>query len=547
VDLWLGYGLGYLVSIPLVTCLTASGSMGAGPVWMGAFLALVFSTPHYGATLLRVYDRRQDRQRYAVFAVWITAALAALFGIGLFDDWTASLLVTAYVTWSPWHFAGQNYGLAVMNLRRRGVPFDPVTKRDLYISFVLSAVLAILAVHLAGSQKVFAIGASDPSGTIGVLWLGIPLAVVQPVTAVVTLAYVVFLVRAARGLMSKADGAALLPVALLVGTQALWFSVPALATALATTPLPPALAVPLSVAWISSAHAIQYLWVTCYYARRTDETNRAAPFLTRSLVVGACLFSPVFMLYPGFAGEYFPNAAGAAVLVASVVNLHHFALDGAIWKLRDGAVASALLRSAAPDPGEPLNRGRRWGFMRPAVLLVGGAAVVFQLYTFRLASIVAAPDTSLHELHSAARALERMGNAPPDLWARVGELAEQEKPDIAIAAFRRSIRANRQPPPWVADRLAWLLLRHRGDDPRSMKQARRLAVYVSRTLGPERPEGYLTLAASHAAFADWTEAAAVAESGIPVAQESGNDEIARNLRARATLYQRRAAEAGGPP
>ena len=39
------------------------------------------------------------------------------------------------------------------------------------------------------------------------------------------------------------------------------------------------------------------------------------------------------------------------LLVASVVNLHHFVLDGAIWKLRDGRVARVLLRTAE-GPGE---------------------------------------------------------------------------------------------------------------------------------------------------------------------------------------------------
>ena len=40
-----------------------------------------------------------------------------------------TFLVTLYLTWSPWHYTGQNYGLAVMFLRRSGVEVDARTKR----------------------------------------------------------------------------------------------------------------------------------------------------------------------------------------------------------------------------------------------------------------------------------------------------------------------------------------------------------------------------------------------------------------------------------
>ena len=48
-------------------------------------LTLLLGAPHYGATLLRVYEQREDRRRYAVFAVYLTILLAA-----------------AYAAWLPW-------------------------------------------------------------------------------------------------------------------------------------------------------------------------------------------------------------------------------------------------------------------------------------------------------------------------------------------------------------------------------------------------------------------------------------------------------------
>jgi tetratricopeptide (TPR) repeat protein len=53
--------------------------------------------------------------------------------------------------------------------------------------------------------------------------------------------------------------------------------------------------------------------------------------------------------------------AGLSTLVFAIINLHHFMLDGAIWKLRDGKVARALLRDAT-QAGPPANSGPtpRW-------------------------------------------------------------------------------------------------------------------------------------------------------------------------------------------
>ncbi|NNL65950.1 MAG: hypothetical protein HKP30_06905, partial [Myxococcales bacterium] len=496
VDVLLGYGLAYVLSIPLIVALVGSDRLGDGPVWGGAALALVFSTPHYGATLMRVYARPQDRQRYALFTVWITLGLLALFGAGLFSPIVGSLLLTAYVTWSPWHFSGQNYGLSVMYLRRRRIAFDDATKRDLYVSYVLSAILAILAIHLAGSQLVFANGASDDSGIFGVVQLGLPLPLARALTAGLGLAYLFFLLRVARALLRESPAGALVPVLLLVGTQALWFAVPGLAATLVARDLPASLALPLSAVWISTAHAIQYLWVTAYYTKHTGEAPRTSRFLFRSLVAGAFLSLPIFLFLPNLGGRFVPNAAGVAVLVFSVVNLHHFILDGAIWKLRDGKVARALLRSGADDA--PVGGGgRRW--LAGSIAAIGLACVLAQGYALWLSHLAGAPDTPYPILRAATHDLARVGQASPELWARLGKRAEAEgQTDVAIRSYRRAVRDMSQPPAWVADRLAWLLIGERADEPRSVAQAQRLADYVTRALGPDRAEGYQTLAAAHA-------------------------------------------------
>ena len=64
------------------------------------------------------------------------------FTVGLFQPTVGSAIYSIYITWSPWHYAGQNYGLASMFLRRRGVEVTLWTRRALHASFVFSFALA---------------------------------------------------------------------------------------------------------------------------------------------------------------------------------------------------------------------------------------------------------------------------------------------------------------------------------------------------------------------------------------------------------------------
>ena len=146
-DLLVGCGLGYVVLVPILLGYGYATGVRTWPVGAEVAFGMLINAPHYGATVLRVYERSEGRTKYRFFAVYVTLALAVLLAAAFRSVWLASALITIYLTWSPWHFAGQNYGLGLMFLRRRGVEVDPVTKRLFYLSFVLSAALAMLAIH----------------------------------------------------------------------------------------------------------------------------------------------------------------------------------------------------------------------------------------------------------------------------------------------------------------------------------------------------------------------------------------------------------------
>ena len=260
-DLLLGCGVGYAL---LATGLAALPVEPDQLLRWGVLATFVTGMPHYGATLLRVYERRDDRRRYAFFTVWASLAVWLCFVAGVYAPVFGSLFVTLYVTWSPWHYAGQNYGLAVMFLRRRGIAMDAPLKRPLYASFLLSYLLTLLSLH-GGYEAAGYVPFDVLDSSYHIVSLGIPRSVYAVAFPLVLAAYLATLglavARLARG---RALGASL-PAFLLMATQAIWFTVPSVALWLSGA-LVRSEHVVFYFVWVGIAHAVQYLWVTTYYA-----------------------------------------------------------------------------------------------------------------------------------------------------------------------------------------------------------------------------------------------------------------------------------------
>lgn len=367
-DLLLGCGLLYVIAFGLFA--VAGPEIRQGQlVGLAPILVLLFGAPHYGATYLRVYENRSERRRYAVFAVHATVAMALLFVAGLHSPLVGALLLTVYLSWSPWHYTGQNYGLAVMFLRRRGVSLDPLTKRLLHASFTLSFLLAFAVMHESGGAAsdtpVDYTLADAAEGRVRFLPLGIPREVARILLLGLGAGYLAALGAAAVRLLRRAPAADLLPTAALVTTQALWFSAPfALRHWQVSTGIEPLDWQFRShyFVWIAAGHAIQYLWICTWYARSAPRWRGVPAYLGKTFLAGPAVWAlPLIVFAPWALGSFFYEGAVLLVL-ASAINIHHFILDGAIWKLRDSRIASVLLRASEPetsDAREPARWPRR--------------------------------------------------------------------------------------------------------------------------------------------------------------------------------------------
>src|SRR5207245_4271551 len=115
-------------------------------------LALLFSNPLYMATIYRAYHRAEDVRKYRIFTVHITAIVALTLLLSHFWFRALPLIFTLYLTWSPWHYSGQNYGLFMMFARRAGAKPTTAEKRALYAAFLISYVILFLSFHTGSSN-----------------------------------------------------------------------------------------------------------------------------------------------------------------------------------------------------------------------------------------------------------------------------------------------------------------------------------------------------------------------------------------------------------
>jgi tetratricopeptide (TPR) repeat protein len=509
-DLLLGCGLGYALLAGGAALLPVDRTMLLA--W-GVLLSTLTGMPHYGATLLRVYERREDRRRYAFFSVWMTLAVWGAFVAGVYDRAIGSALLTLYLTWSPWHYTGQNYGLCLMFLRRRDVEVTPASKRWVYASFILSYLLVFLAMH-SGSPGA-AYSSSPVAGATEHAYrfhsLGIPPRGVAVLFPAVGLAYLAASLVAGARLLRRASPGALGPAAALAATQAAWFTVPA-CLAFATGVDPRGQGVLLAFTWVAVGHSVQYLWITTWYAAGGRPQRERISYLGRTLLAGAGIWTlPALLFAPWLLGSVSYDL-GLFLLISSAVNLHHFLLDGAIWKLRDGRVARILL--GRPEPaaaGAPLlaiaiateaargvvlpaavkggreataaaiERGLAWlgrdepGFHErrgESLLARGDFAGAVSAYERALAITPTAGAWSglgwvrarQGDAYAARQSFERSLalRSTPDAWVGVGILRELERDaDGALAAYQAALALDPDHVHALAQSGRWWLARHR--------------------------------------------------------------------------------------
>jgi tetratricopeptide (TPR) repeat protein len=316
-------------------------------------LALVFNYPHYMATIYRAYRTREDFSKYKLFTLHLALLMVLVLLFAHVSYQLLALAFTLYLTWSPFHYTGQNFGIALMFARRNGVKTTRSLRWAFYLVFLTSYAMFFLAVHSLTSSDQYILSLGIPFRAARLLWLAMMILFCAAATYSFT------------GFAKQVGWRRLTAPLVMLSTQVVWFVVPTSLTLFTKIDL---LQARSTAGILAVMHSVQYLWITSYYARReaeAEQNNQLSvrpswqPYRYFSLLVlgGIALFIPGPWLASRLAQVDFMSSFLA---FTALVNIHHFLLDGAIWTLRDGRIASLLLNTIASKENSTTEPTRSW-------------------------------------------------------------------------------------------------------------------------------------------------------------------------------------------
>lgn len=311
----------------LLAALAAAGHLAVASTIAFA-LTLMFVGPHYAATYRRAFASAAILRAHPVVTVVAPLGLLAWAVAAVRWPHTAGLAFFAtYVAWAGYHYSGQSLGLAMLYPLRQGARLQPREKRlvafPLYLSWLIS-LLGLLRVGVAARNPAYELTraalASSPLPS-WVLGAG-ALAIAGSLSSV--------------GLLAARRRRAGTPlprqVWAVVATQLLWFGIGL------WNPF-------FNVVLVPVFHGAQYLAITSWHQTRGRSPAFFALYLLTVLVLG-------LLINPGFAALGRAWGGEGPVVAAAVVaflNLHHFLMDGRIWRLRERKVAESF--AVAPAAG----------------------------------------------------------------------------------------------------------------------------------------------------------------------------------------------------
>jgi len=310
-----------------------------GSIMSAAFYGMwLCNWPHFSATSYRLYSSRANIAQFPVTALVVPVLLLAGVIWSMAEPAVvAPYLVKLFLLWSPYHFSGQTYGITLVYARRAGVQFERFEKKAM-AAFIFSTFIYQTARFESATGLVSYFDIQYPA-------LGLPPQFVMATEYWMYGTGAALLIALAR--KSLADGRMIHPMVLLPAvTQVFWFVLGA--------------NVALYYEFVPFFHSLQYLLIA--WAMQLSETQqrlRVSPSRAYAvgesgrwgvinLLGGMVLFWALPRLLANASGMPLSTVEGIAI---AGVQIHHFFVDGVIWKLRDARVSAPLMASLADVTG----------------------------------------------------------------------------------------------------------------------------------------------------------------------------------------------------
>ncbi len=297
---------------------------------LAATLVWVCNYPHFASTNYRLYHSRASIAQYPLTSYVTPMVLtAAVIGCYLSPDEIAPLFIKLYLLWSPYHFSGQTLGITMVYARRTGFVIDGWLRHSLtafiFLTFAVQSAWAEVGLHV------------NPFYGVEYPTLGVPVWLPQMLTKVMWISLAATIALLLWKAINNGPRVPLI-VVLPAFTQYVWF--------VATPAGQFSYMVPFF-------HSLQYLLIAWSVQlkeglaeRQRDPSvkyvwSESARWMAINIAGGYALFWALPHLGSQF-GK--PLVFSTAVMLAAV-QIHHFFVDGVIWRLRNPAARSPLSSS----------------------------------------------------------------------------------------------------------------------------------------------------------------------------------------------------------
>lgn len=285
------------------------------------FLQWIINWPHFSATSFRLLSHAENRREFPL----TTFVIPTLVGTGILSSlyWSetvAPYFIKFFMLWSPYHFTAQSLGISLLYARRAGYGISMNERRALsaflYGTFLVSTARAEVSVT---AQSYY--GITYPG-------LGVPSELVTILSTVMYGGGALFLLFALLRFLKKGET---LPgiIVIVAAAQFVWFVVGYYS--------------PSFYVFVPAFHSLQYLLIAWVMELKENRSGRGDGKVTAvwsliNFLGGASLFWALPKVVHALG---VPQELAAAVLISGV-QIHHFFVDGVIWKLRNPRVANPL-------------------------------------------------------------------------------------------------------------------------------------------------------------------------------------------------------------
>jgi hypothetical protein len=301
-------------------------------------LSLFINYPHFSATIYRLYQSPDNIRQFPVTALAVPVLIVAAVAASVWQaDYVAPYFITLFLIWSPFHYSGQTIGITMVYARR--AKFDIGRWERFALSTFVYCTFLISFTHAHGTRATNAYGITIPIIHVPAWFDAIAIAVM----CVGAAAFLYFVAAWARKHQRLPPPIILLPAF----TQFVWFF--------------PATQSKIFYEFIPMWHSLQYLYIAwaMQIGVRSSAPSGARPvgsILSESLRWGVSNYVGGMLLFIALpwmlAWVNVPFITSAGVVIAAV-NIHHFFVDGVIWKLRNVRAASPLLMNIADWAPQP--------------------------------------------------------------------------------------------------------------------------------------------------------------------------------------------------